>query len=130
VLLLPLSPTPPTSTQGAFVSVDTVYLSENAASASASFRKVVSDVVWMEWLAPAAETVDKVDTILLTRFKNGVTQDLTGLDLVRWEAPFDASGEVVARSNCYKFEQVRALSPLLPPSRAVASQGRLAMGVA
>lgn len=92
--------------QGGFVSVDTMYISEDAGTQQAKFYKLATDVVWAEFLSLQAETVDKKNTVLLTRFKNGVQSDLTGLDLVRWEAPFTEATEQVLRHNCYKFEQI------------------------
>ena len=90
---------------GGFVSVDTVYLSENAGAIEPSYRKLIDDVLWVEWLARRDETLDAVDTLLMTRFSSGVNKKMEGLDLVRWEAPFTSGQEFIARSNCYKFEQ-------------------------
>lgn len=91
----------------AVVTTDTVYLCEDSDARAPSFRLLKSRVFWTEWLSPADETADKTDTVLMTRFEGAITESLAGLDLIRWEYPFTEHEDVVAKRNCYEFEQIR-----------------------
>eukprot|EP00051_Salpingoeca_urceolata_P017136 m.231276 g.231276 ORF g.231276 m.231276 type:complete len:1095 (+) comp18870_c0_seq1:157-3441(+) len=84
------------------VVTDAVWLYEE----SKGFTKLKTHVLFAEWLERDEETMDKVDTILMTRFEKPPTAAVEGLDLIRWESPFTEKTEVVARKNCYMFEQI------------------------
>eukprot|EP00049_Salpingoeca_infusionum_P015412 m.299591 g.299591 ORF g.299591 m.299591 type:complete len:1139 (+) comp15872_c1_seq3:134-3550(+) len=83
---------------------DVFYITGYEQGAAQSFR-LAEHAYFTEWLQPQFETLAKVDTILLTKFRKEPKEN-GALDLVRIESPSLTGGKIVTvKENCYHFEQ-------------------------